>query len=172
MNTRASAFIVAVLVAWTLKWHYANAAADELWWILTPTAKLVGVTSGVTFVPQPGEGHFSRERLFLIEKPCAGINFMVAAFAMLVVALFHRASTAAAAMRVLAVSLLASYAAAVATNTLRITIALWLAEHRAGLTALSAADIHRIEGILVYFGGLVLLYDVALRLDRRIEGAA
>ena len=81
----------AVLIAWGLKRHYADARADDLLWILSPTARLVGATTGATFVMQPGEGYFSRERLFLIEKSCAGINFMIAAFAMLVFALVHRA---------------------------------------------------------------------------------
>ncbi len=79
------------LIAWGLKRHYADARADDLGWILSPTARLVGATPGATFVMQPGEGYFSRERLFLIEKSCAGVNFMIAAFAMLAVALTHRA---------------------------------------------------------------------------------
>ena len=32
---------------------------------------------------------------------------------------------------------------------------------------MSAAEVHRIEGIMVYFGGLVLLYELVQRLDRR-----
>jgi exosortase K len=117
---------------------------------------------------QPGEGYFSRERLFLIEKSCAGVNFMIAAFAMLVVALAHRARSGMAAALVLGVSLLASYAAAVVVNTMRITVAMWLGAHPAVLSGFSAADIHRIEGITVYFAGLVLLYELVQRLDRRV----
>ena len=88
MKTRLVVLAVAVLIAWGLKRHYADARADDLAWILSPTARLVGVMTGTTFAPQPGEGYFSRERLFLIEKSCAGINFMIAAFGMLVFALF------------------------------------------------------------------------------------
>jgi hypothetical protein len=61
----------------------------------------------------------------------------------------------------------ASYAAAVAANAVRIAIAMWLAVHPGVLLTLSAAAVHRIEGITVYFGGLVLLYELAQRLDRR-----
>jgi exosortase/archaeosortase family protein len=68
---------------------------------------------------------------------------------------------------VLAVSLTAAYAAAVVVNTARIAIAMWLAAHPAAQSAFSAADVHRVEGILVYFGGLVLLYELARRVDRR-----
>jgi exosortase K len=165
-TTRVLLLVAAVLVAWGLKRHYADARADDLRWILSPTARLVGATTGATFVMQPGEGYFSRERMFLIEKSCAGVNFMIAAFVMLVVALAHRARSAASAAQVLGVSLAASYAAAVGVNTLRITVAMWLGAHPAILPGLSAADVHRIEGITVYFVGLVLLYELVQRLDR------
>jgi len=68
------------------------------------------------------------------------------------------------------VSLLASYAAAVMVNAVRIAIAMWLAAHP--LTPLSAGDMHRLEGIVVYFGGLVLLYELAQRVDRRAARVA
>jgi exosortase K len=171
MKTRLAFVTLAIVIAWGLKRHYADARPDELSWILGPTARLVSATTGETFVMQPGEGFFSRERLFLIEKSCAGINFMIAAFAMLVFALFHRVESRVEAMRVLGASLLASYAAAVLVNTIRITIAMWLASHSAALSAFSAADVHRVEGITVYFAGLVLLYELVQRLDHRVAAS-
>jgi exosortase K len=161
-------FVVAgaVLIAWGLKRHYAAARPDDLWWILSPVARLVGAMTRTGFVLQPGEGYFSRDRLFLIEKSCAGINFMIAAFGMLTLALLHRVGSRMSAARVLSVSLLASYSAAVLVNAVRIAIAMWLAGHPAALPAFSAADVHRVEGIAVYFGGLVLLYELVQRLDR------
>ena len=159
---------VAVLIAWSLKRHYADARADDLWWILSPVARLVGVMTRTSFALQPGEGYFSRDRLFLIEKSCAGINFMIAAFGMLMLALLHRVGSRFSAARVLSVSLLASYSAAVLVNAVRIAIAMWLAAHPAALSTFSAADVHRVEGITVYFGGLVLLYELVQRLDRGV----
>jgi len=44
---------------------------------------------------------------------------------------------------------------------------MWLAAHPAALPAFNAADVHRLEGIVVYFGSLVLLYELVQRLDRR-----
>lgn len=156
----------ASLIAWALKRHYSEARADDLLWILTPTAQLVGVITGSPFTLQPGEGYLSRERLFLIEKSCAGVNFMLAAFGMLVFTLFHRVRTVASAGRVIGVSLLAGFTAAVVVNAVRIAMAMWLVAHPIGLP-MSGAALHRLEGILVYFGALVLLYEAAQRLDRR-----
>ena len=166
MKTKLAVLLAAVLMAWSLKRHYSAAGVDDLLWILTPTARLVGVVSGATFTLQEDEGYLSREHLFLIEKSCAGVNFMIAAFVMLVFALLRRASSPAPGVRVLAVSFVTAYAAAVLVNTVRIAVAMWLAAHQAMLPALSAADVHRVEGIVVYFGGLVGLYEIARRLDR------
>jgi exosortase K len=168
MKVKLWVLAAAVLIAFGIKQHYATARADDLRWILTPTAQLVSAMTGHAFTWQPGEGYFSRDRLFLIEKSCAGINFVVAAFGMLVLALLHRAGSGRSAARVLGVSLLASYSAAVLVNAVRIAIAMWLAAHPVSKSTLSAADVHRFEGIAVYFGGLVLLHEVAQRLDRRV----
>jgi exosortase K len=167
VKTKFCVLAVAALVIWGMKRHYADARADDLTWILSPTTQLVGVMTGATFAWQPGEGYFSRDQLFLIEKSCAGINFMVAAFGMLMLVLVHRVGSGMSAVRVVGVSLLASYGAAVVINTMRITIAMWLADHPIALSTFSAAGVHRVEGIAVYFAGLVLLYEVVQRLDRR-----
>lgn len=166
MKTKLCVLTVTVLVAWGMKRHYADARADDLWWILSPTARLVGVMMGTTFAPVPGEGYFSRDHLFLIEKSCAGINFMIAAFGMLVCTLFHGVGSGISAVRVLSVSFLASYSAAVLVNAVRITIAMWLTAHPVALSTFSAGDVHRLEGITVCFGGLVVLYELVQRLDR------
>ena len=166
MQTKLFTVAMAIPIAWGLKRHYADARVEDLLWILTPTANVVGVVTGTNYRLLSGEGYFSRDRMFLIEKSCAGINFMIAAFGMLVLALVHRAGSAKAAATLLAVSLLASYSAAVVVNAVRIAIAMWLATRPAALSTVSAADLHRIEGIVVFFGGLVLLYELARRLDR------
>ena len=167
MRTKACVLAAVALIAWGLKRHYAAASADDLEWILSPTTRVVGVMTGTTFALQPGEGYFARDRLFLIEKSCAGINFMIAAFGMLTLTLLRRVGSGMSAAGVLGVTLLASYAAAVLVNAVRIAIAMWLAAHHVARSAFSSADIHRLEGIAVYFGALVLLYELVQRLDRR-----
>jgi exosortase K len=159
MKAKVIAIGAAAMTAWSLKRHYADAGPDDLLWILSPTTRLVSVTTGATFTFQPSEGYLSREHLFLIEKSCAGVNFMIAAFAMLVYTLFHRIKSARTAAQVLGVSLLAGYSAAVIVNAARISVAMWLAAHPPA-RLLSAADVHRLEGIVVYFGGLVLLHEL------------
>jgi exosortase K len=166
VKTKFCVLTVVALAVWGMKRYYADARVDDLWWILSPTARLAGVMTGTAFAVAPGEGYFSPERLFLIEKSCAGINFMIAAFGMVTFALFHRVGSRISGARVLAVSLLASYSAAVLVNAARIAIAVWLAAHPVALSTFTPAQVHRVEGITVYFGGLVLVYELAQRFDR------
>jgi exosortase K len=167
VNSRLVVVGAAALTVWGLKRHYADASPDDLLWMLSPTAWLVSFATGATFAFQPAEGYLSREHLFLIEKSCAGINFMVAAFVMLVWALLHRVRSGGTSVQVFGVSLLASYSAALIVNAVRISVAMWLAAHPGALPAFSAADVHRFEGIAVYFGGLVLLYEAVQRFEHR-----
>lgn len=175
MKTKLGVLTVVALVAYALKRHYADATTDALSWILTPSAHLVSLVTGVVFTAVPGEGYFSAERMFLIEKACAGVNFMIAAFALVAFALLHRVPSSRSGGRVLfcghgativGLSLLVSYLAALVVNSVRIVIAMWLAAHPTQWSSLSAADIHRLEGIIVYFGGLWLLYALVQWIDR------
>jgi exosortase K len=164
VKLKACVLVVVALIAFGLKRHYADASTDALSWILTPTAYFVGLVTGVTFTAVPGEGYFSAERMFLIEKACAGVNFMIAAFAMVAIALRHRAQSLRGSAAVIVGSLVVSYLAALSVNTLRIVIAMWLASHPVN-GSLTGAEIHRLEGIAVYFGGLWLLYAVVRWID-------
>jgi exosortase K len=160
-------FATVLLVVWAMKRYYADASADDLRWILGPAARLAGVAAGVSFVVEPGAGYLSRERLFLVEKSCAGLNFMIAAFAMLTFTLRRRVTSFSSGAIALMASLSAAYAAAVIVNATRIAIAMWLIARPIAWSRLTTAQSHRVEGIVVYFAGLVLLHELALQLQRR-----
>ena len=167
MKTKLVVLALVALMSYGLKRHYADASTEALTWILAPTAQLAAAVTGVAFAAVPGEGYFSTERMFLIEKACAGVNFMIAAFVMVAFALLHHARSWRESATVVVLSLLASYVAAIVVNAARIVIALWLATRPMTWTSLTAAEIHRLEGIAVYFGGLLMLYALVQRLDRR-----
>jgi exosortase K len=157
------------LAMWAMKRNYADATVDELQWILGPTATLVTALTGVPFEWEPGQGYLSRERFFLIAKACAGINFMIAAFGMVAVVRGRRVTSCRAAAGVLLMCVAASYSAAVCVNAARIAVAMWLAAHPAGFVGMTAAQVHRVEGIACYFGGLVLLYQLVQYVDSGSE---
>jgi exosortase K len=159
-------WILTALFIWRLKRYYADARVDDLRWILDPTTRVVTALTGVRFEWDAGQGHVSRESLFVIAKVCAGINFLIAAFGMTAWMLARRAVSAASLAAVLIVSLLTAYFAAVVVNAARISFALWLAAHP-GTAWMTAAQAHRMEGIAFYFGGLLFLYVFLTQFERR-----
>jgi exosortase K len=162
---RIGMLTVITIGLWALKRHYATAGVGELAWILRPVASLSALWSGATFEWEPGAGYLSRDRLFLIAKPCAGVNFMLAAVGMVGFLLSRRALSWRSAAMLIAQSVVAGYAAAVLANTLRIVVALWLAAHPLATGWWTAARIHRLEGIAVYFGVLVAVHFFVQRVD-------
>ncbi len=165
MRIRVATLMLVALIMWRIKRYYADANVDDLRWILGPTARLVTAVTTTPLQWEAGEGYLSRERMFLIEKACAGINFMIAAFGMVAFVLRRRMCSVRTSAAVVVVSLTTSYAAAIGVNAVRITAALWLAAHSVHLPGMDAVQFHRFEGIVFYFGGLVLLHAIVQRFD-------
>jgi len=162
-GSRAAALTVIVLAMWGLKRHYASAGVEDLRWILWPTGKLVALATGSPFEFERGAGYMSRPHLFLIEKSCAGLNFMIAALGMTGFALSRDGGRGVRTAWTVGASVALSYAGAVLVNTVRILVAIWLCSANLASGWWTAPRIHRLEGIAVYFAGLMVLDVVARR---------
>ncbi len=155
-----SALVLAIIVA--LKQYYRGATADELSWILAPTAWLVSAITDVPFVFEAGTGWFSQEEMFAIAPECAGVHFMLAAFLTLSLVALSRLRDTASALMAIALSLVLAYAATLMVNALRIAVA--LRADTAGSFAFDGHALHRAQGIAVFFSALIALYWVAERI--------
>jgi exosortase K len=155
---------VVALAMWALKRHYADADVGALRWILKPVADLAAALGGTTFDWEPGSGYLSREKLLVIAKPCAGVNFMLAAFAMTGFLLAERADSWRAAARLTLLGGAMAYVATLVANTTRIVVALWLSSHPLTTAFWTAPRVHRLEGVVVYFGMLGALHFVVRRI--------
>jgi exosortase K len=160
---RAAALVAVATGLWLLKRHYADSSIDGLVFILGPTAKVVSLVTGVHFDLESGIGYLSHDHYFAIAKPCAGINFMVAAGAMLGLVFSRRACDLATACLSVVAAFGVSYAASVVINAARIVLAMPLAHHALASEFWTAGRVHRVLGIVVYFGGLALLHAGATR---------
>ena len=106
----------------------------------------------------------SRPHLFVIEKACAGLNFMIAALGMTGFALSGGGAHGMRAAWMLGASVAISYASAVLVNAVRILVAIWLSSANLASGWWTPSRVHRLEGIAVYFAGLMVLDLVARRL--------
>ena len=153
----AQLFVVG-LCALALKVHYSLASPDQLRWILSPTTWLVEFLSGRSFSFESHAGYMSSEHTFLIAASCAGVNFMIAAFLMLTLRVLVAQRTKPLSWSFVPVTAAMAYASTIIANTVRICIALEMQRDSFHLELLDRNELHRLEGIVVYFAFLLVLF--------------
>ena len=153
--------VLAAAFAYALKHHYSVATSADLLWVLRPTAALVALVLQTPFAFEPEYGFISTRHSFAIEPVCAGVNFMIAAFGTLVLLWVPVLGRLSRKVIALLVAIGVAYLSTLVVNTLRITTAIALGD--------LGAQVHRIEGIVVYLGGLLLLSAMSSAALRRVQ---
>jgi exosortase K len=164
---------VILLSAFLLKQHYSTASVNELRWILTPTTWLVQLATGQTFTFESNAGYMNGDHTFLIAASCAGVNFLITAFLMLSVRQVWLSRLRGMSWSVIPIVAVGAYVATLVTNAFRIILALQMRSMELGAaSSVTRAELHRLEGIVVYFGFLLLLFVVSDRLSETKSSSA
>jgi len=150
--------LVVVLCALALKLYYSTATPDELRWILAPTAALVELLQGRSFAFESYTGYMSSDHRFVIAVSCAGVNFLLTAFLMLGLRRLWRDRFQTVSWSFLPVTAVVAYVTTLIANAVRICIALEIQRHELQVDGLTGNQLHRLEGIVVYFAFLLLLF--------------
>lgn len=165
---QVAALAVAVLVVVAGKEYYRAASAADLSWILAPTAHAVTALGCGHFTFDATAGWVDADLGFAIAPACAGLHFALAAFLALVIGGLGGMRDARSVITRLAAAAALAYTATLVVNTIRIAIAIHM--HRMDLA--NREELHRLEGTIVYLGGLCALYALARALDRRTHALA
>ena len=163
--------VVLLLCALALKLHYSTASPDDLRWILGPTTVLVELLSGKSFEFESYTGYLSSDRRFVIAAPCAGVNFLLTAFLMLGLRCLWRNRFERVTWRFIPSAAAFAYVTTLIANTVRICVALEIERRSLELSWLTSNQLHRVEGIVVYFGFLLALFLLTERLDSPDRGS-
>ena len=153
--------VVVLVCAFTLKQYYSTASANQLRWILAPTTACVELVTGSSFEFESHAGYIIGDRGFLIASSCAGVNFLITAFLMLSGRKLLSERPKDVAWGFIPAAAVIAYLVTLVANTTRISIALWLQRMPAEGGWLNPNQVHRFEGIVVYFGFLLLLFVVS-----------
>ena len=156
---------VVLLCALALKSYYSTATADELRWILAPTTVLVEMLSGRSFAFESYTGYMSSDHTFVIAVPCAGVNFLLTAFLMISLRRLWINRFQSVSWRFLPIAALVAYVTTLIANTTRICVALEMQRRAVEVSWLTGNQLHRLEGIVIYFGFLLLLFMLTERMD-------
>jgi exosortase K len=164
---RYAQLIGVLCCALILKLHYSTASVNQLRWILAPTTVLVELLTGREFDFELHAGYMSRDHAFLIAGSCAGINFLLTAFLMLSLRRLWKKRTETISWWFIPASGVVAYLGTLVANTVRIATALWLQRAPLKISGLNGNQIHRFEGIFIYFGFLFLLFVLSERWGTR-----
>jgi exosortase K len=156
-----SQVIVILLCAAGLKYFYSTTSVNQLRWILAPTTALVELISSQSFQFESYAGYINSDHSFLIAASCAGVNFLITAFLMLSLGHLWRNRSQSLSWKFIPYVALIAYLVTLVANTVRITTALEVRALRIESGLLSPAQLHRFEGIFIYFGFLLLLYVIS-----------
>ncbi len=148
----------ALLVMLALKRHYSLAGAEQLLWILAPTARLAAWFGGAQPVWEAGVGYADFGRGIVIAPSCAGVNFLIMAFGLAAVCGLGRLQRFPVLAAWLLLSLAAAYLLALAVNTGRIILSMWLYRANIYSTWLTPGAVHRLAGVWLYLGALGLFF--------------
>ena len=159
--------LVVLLAAFTLKQYYSTASVNELRWVLAPTASLVQLITDETFTFEPYAGYMSADHSFLIAQSCSGVNFLISAFLLLAIGKLWRCRHQKVGWGFISFAAIAAYLSTIVANTARIATALHLREMDTDWIWLNPDQLHRFEGIVVYFGCLMLLFAASQKLSDR-----
>lgn len=171
--------IVVVLCAVAVKLYYSTASVNQLRWILAPTTRLVELVSGSRFEFESYAGYISSDRSFVIAASCAGVNFLITAFLMLSLRKLWRGRSQNQSeqfndlgWRFIPIAGAVAYLATLVANTVRISTALQLRGLPREVEWLSGNQLHRFEGIFIYFGFLLLLFLASEKMEYAPVGPA
>ncbi|MEP6920750.1 MAG: exosortase K [bacterium] len=160
-------FLVIISCATAVKLYYSTASVDQLRWILAPTTFAVELLTGSRFEFESHAGYMSSDHSFLIAASCAGVNFLITAFLMLSLRTLCRGRAKTIDWRLIPTTALFAYLATLVANTVRISIALLLRKMSFEVSLLNPNQLHRFEGIFIYFGFLLLLFVIGERVSER-----
>jgi len=162
---RNAQLAVVLLCALTLKLYYSTAGVNHLRWILAPTTVLVELLNGAAFKFESHAGYTNSDRSFVIASSCAGVNFLITSFLMLSLRKLWRDRSQNLAWGFIPYAALFAYLVTLIANAVRISGALQMQRMSMEISWLSPNQVHRFEGIFIYFGFLLLLFMVSEKMS-------
>lgn len=156
-------FVVLLVIALGLKQHYSVAAVDDLTWILSPTSHVVSLFTGLTFSREAGVGYVSSDNFVAIVKACAGVNYFIILFLLLTIPVVGRLDSRKKQLLFIPVALLFAFGITIGVNAIRITTAILLFKQEFYTELITVDLVHKLDGIVIYFGSLMILFPPYMR---------
>jgi len=161
--------LTVLCLVWGLKYHYSIAHAENLKWILAPTAALVETITRHPFFFESNIGYINQDLQIIIAPACAGINFLIAVFCMSVFCGILKLSGFQKKSFWLIGCAAGAYIATINVNAFRIWISITTITTDIHAGWFTPQRVHRMSGILIYFFFLNVIYHIIQNIIYHIQ---
>lgn len=139
-----------------LKVGYTQTNAEDLLFLLYPTDVLVSIFTNSSSSYIRGSGYFHAELNILIEKSCAGFNFLILYFLVSYFTCLQHFRKPVVRWMMLPICCIGSYLITLGVNTSRIITAISLNKSESNF--LNTSWMHQLQGTFIYLFFLLLSY--------------
>lgn len=168
-NVNLSLIALALLVAAWIKFFHAQSSTDDLLVILTPVNSLIELLHGSHSAYQADEGFYHASLSILIDKSCAGVNFFVLLFGVLIMMIVPVCNSLPFRLLCLPIIFVVSYVITILANTIRITCAIFLLQFKNEVPWIALLAIHEAGGIFIYLTILITTYLSVQFLSHKVK---
>lgn len=142
-----------------LKFGYTLADNDNLIFLLKPTNKIVEFLTGSRAVYFSSKGYYHTDLNILIEKSCAGFNFLLLCFCMLTFLILKYSNKIVLKFLSIPVALFVSYLLTIVVNASRIFVSIIMQQQANNfLPNRPHLILHEIVGVVTNLTFLILIY--------------
>jgi len=152
-------YLVAIVIFILLKFGYTIANTNDLFFLLNPTDKLVGLLTSSKSVYFADEGFYYQNFNVIIEKSCSGFNFLLLCFSMICILTLKYIRNSLYKALIIPVALVSAYLMTIFVNVSRIFTSIVL-QHQTNqfLPQNSQLVVHETIGIITNLSFLLLGY--------------
>lgn len=165
-------YVAAGALAWAFKAFASSADASDLRAVLAPTCWLAAHLGGMTFTDEGAAGFISHGDHLVVGTACSGANFLIVCFGALFFSFAHRWRTIPTRVGWLLAAVALAWLATVATNAVRVVLAARLYQQDIYGGLLTPARLHRLLGVVLYCGSLVVTHGLVSRAFQRHRSAS
>ena len=153
-------FLYALTIIGLIAFQYYGKNADNasLKWMLKPVSVGVTLFTDLSFTFDENLGYIAENRIFTIEKSCAGVNFFSIAFLTLVFSFLSYFPQPVYKLLAFGNFLLSTFVITIIVNVCRIVIAVQLLTLGENWSILASDKMHTLQGTLFYCTFLLLYY--------------
>ena len=152
------AWIIFIFIILILKLHFSLAPPNSLKWILSPVVFLVSIFTGELFQFIHSIGYENYKQTIIIETSCAGINFLIILYSLLIYEYGFLKLTPLKSI----IALLISYILTILVNSFRIITAITILP----ITGTGSTE-HLILSVSIYLTFIVIFYQLFIKAKRK-----